>query len=358
MIGILTWHNVSNHGAILQAYASQQTLNKLGCPSCFVPHEEKFSTTLPLSVRLSMKLKRIAGGEYRDARKRQEFEIQKRDTLNLFVEENLIVKGGSSYEDLDTLMIGSDMVFSLVEGYHPNMFGEGFEGSRLFSYAACGGGSTVEDARRICVFEELSRNLQRFSGLGCRDKETEDFVYGLTGSKDKIVANVDPVLLYGFKEELALWDSGKWSNHKPYLLIYSYYTNMNSKKEVNAIREYATLNGLSVVSVGFFHCWCDENVNASPQEFLEMVKNAVLVVTDTFHGTVFSMVTHTDFVPLIRDNGFKLQDLLNKAGMSSLVATPNTLKAHLSKKTEFSSSDRWLAKARAESLEYLRGQVK
>lgn len=71
--------------------------------------------------------------------------------------------------------------------------------------------------------------------------------------------------------------------------------------------------------MGGYHDFCDEYINASPFELLEYVKHADYIITDTFHGTIFSIINHKPFVSLIREshngvygNKEKLTDLLSR----------------------------------------------
>ena len=49
--------------------------------------------------------------------------------------------------------------------------------------------------------------------------------------------------------------------------------------------------------------YCDETVAAGPKEFVELVANAKVVCTDSFHGTVFALNMHTPFFAFEREYG-------------------------------------------------------
>ena len=74
-------------------------------------------------------------------------------------------------------------------------------------------------------------------------------------------------------------------------------------------------------SVGFYHKWCDKNINASPLELLGWFKNAAYIVTDTFHGTVLSLITHSRFATKVRGNGNKICNLLGEYGLANRIFT-------------------------------------
>ena len=87
-------------------------------------------------------------------------------------------------------------------------------------------------------------------------------------------------------------------------------------KEAEAIREFAKRENKKILSLGFYQPFCDEYVLASPLEVLVYIKYADYVITDTFHGTVFSIKYQKKFGTIIRDsNRQKLGDLMQRFGV-------------------------------------------
>lgn len=88
--------------------------------------------------------------------------------------------------------------------------------------------------------------------------------------------------------------------------------------EAAAIRKFAEQKQKMIVTLGFWMPWADEYVLASPLEVLAYIKHADYVVTDTFHGTVFSIKYQTSFATIIRrSNQEKLGDLLDTFELQS-----------------------------------------
>ena len=69
----------------------------------------------------------------------------------------------------------------------------------------------------------------------------------------------------------------------------------------------------------FIMNWCDYNVNVNPVELLGYFKSAKEVLTDTFHGSVMSIITNSNFAVKTRDNGNKLINLLDEYGLTSRI---------------------------------------
>jgi hypothetical protein len=105
--------------------------------------------------------------------------------------------------------------------------------------------------------------------------------------------HLDPVFLYDYKDEI----EEKQLDFE-YNLIYAYDGRINSEVEIEAIQSFAKENNLKTLSAGLYQSWCDKNISANPFEILGYVKNARYVVTDTFHGSVFSIKYKKPFAAL------------------------------------------------------------
>lgn len=356
-IGILTWHKALNHGAVLQAYAIQQVLHQVGIESVVLDYQREVIDNRGAFEKLKHISKKLIDGSWKYVKEYRHMDIEKRKVFDAFIKNYLVTGGLCTEQKCSKILIGSDMVFSLNQGFNPYMFGIGLKSEYLFSYAACAGGSETSDFDELGVTNQVSNSLTKFKGLGYRDEGTAKLIRGLTG-RDDIAYNIDPVLLYRFTDERRNWKEKRWDKRAPYLLLYSYHENMNDINEVKIIRKYARDNNLKIISCGYFHAWCDENVNADPREFIELFSNARVVLTDTFHGTVFSLIFHKNFATIIRGNGFKIKDLLERCDMNKrILSDASELDKILSRPISYTSFDLWLAEQRKVSLEYLHSQL-
>ncbi|MGC6569518.1 polysaccharide pyruvyl transferase family protein [Streptococcus sp. VTCC 12886] len=82
--------------------------------------------------------------------------------------------------------------------------------------------------------------------------------------------------------------------------------------------------GLKIYTIGGIQKYADRFIDCSPFEVLAYFKNASEVITDTFHGSIFSIITHRPFVTLVRQsigtsygNEEKLMDLLRRLQLES-----------------------------------------
>lgn len=315
-IGVLTWHKTINHGAILQAYALQNVFKNLGHNVIELDYNRKNDNMDDAFFKkVQRKFKRFNYYGLLSKTKLPNWEKFKKQKFEKFRKENFILGKMYNEEKIDVVAIGSDMVFDFYEGYNPFMYGKDVNANFIFSYAACFGYVTEELFSKYSNKDEVINLINKLDGISYRDNNTEMILKKCCNIKE-CTKVIDPVLLYGFNKERKLWADNNWKEKK-YLLIYSYTYNMDNNKEVKAIKKFAQKKGLDIVSVGYFHPWCDKNINADPKEFIELFENAKYIVTDTFHGTVFSITFNKQFATLVRNNAFKIIDLLKDLELES-----------------------------------------
>ena len=180
-----------------------------------------------------------------------------------------------------------------------------------------------------------------------RDQNSQDIISRLIGTKVELVC--DPVILYGYENEMRSFSPPM----KDYILIYAYDKNLNAASEYEPIKAYAAKQGLRVVSVGFYHKWC-KSVNAEPIELLGWIRNAKLIVTDTFHGAVMSIICNTPAAVKLRGNQNKLQFLLAEYGLTErIVSDFSELERVANQAVDFNAVNSAVQKRRSTSMRYL-----
>ena len=321
-IGIMSMQRIINYGSFLQAYGLRKTLEGMGHQVQFVDYEVGPSLVAPKKangrcriLNKAMSAAKMLSPSYRAERSMQlEMNQSFADFYNRFEREFLPQLGVSEEKvfrpELDALVIGSDEVFNCTQagdmvGYSLQLFGKDHCAKRLISYAASFGSTTLEKLDHYGIRKDIKNCLEGFDHLSVRDENSVQIVSALCDKKP--VQNIDPVLLYDFPEvesiEVSLSD---------YIVVYAYAGRINGE-EAKAIRQFAKRAGKKLVSLGFRQSFCDVCIQASPLEVLAYIKRADYVVTDTFHGTVFSIKYQVPFATLIRDsNKQKLGDLLQR----------------------------------------------
>lgn len=364
IVGILSMQRVINYGSFLQAYALKQLLLKNGAGEVY------FVDIIPGRILI----------DNHSARRGKYFRYVHK-LLDLFKSGN-IISGLKTFKfnraldksirsswpmlglnsifsgTFDQIIIGSDEVFNCIQGvswgYTPQLFGDipTTTARKVFSYAGSFGYTTLAKLKLYSVDSEVAENLNKLSAISVRDENSASIVKTLTGKTPYI--HIDPVLAYGYRQEIA--DYKDRPIQIPYMIIYSYQDRINDKEEVQAITEYAKRNGLKLISIFCRYDWCDEAIlPENPIEVLCWFKFAECVVTDTFHGTIFSIITESNFVSLLRpSNQNKLQYLLEILNLHDREATPSLLNQILATVPDYSNCNSILDKKRQDTNTYLK----
>ena len=354
-IGILTYYGVHNHGAVLQANALKTILSNIGYECGFLAFERSYSNiTSEQTSKYKIGLCSIpfyAKYLLEKGPGNILYNLKKRKTLSTFRMKNLPMIG--SYEDFtgDLIIIGSDEVFSLEIGVNPILYGNNLKAKHVISYAASFGPTTYEDIAKQNQTDMIARGLSKLDAVSVRDRNSAQTVEKVTGIRAAIVC--DPVILYGYREEM----NSFYPPIKNYILVYSYDKNLNNENEYRHIVEYAEKHSLKIVSVGYYHRWC-KSIDATPFELLSWVKSAKLIVTDTFHGAVMSIICNTPAVVKLRNNQNKLSFLLEEYGLSRrAISSFEELGQVAAMPVEFAEVNKHLAERRDYSMEYLNGAL-
>lgn len=352
--GIITHYDVHNHGALLQLNALIQVLANKGIEAYALQFDKNYDFLgVKLKSKYNISIKSIPFYlKYlkEQGLKKTLFNIKKRKILEKFKREQLLIGGYYTDEkDLNAVIIGSDEVFALHTGPTPVFWGYALPSDNVFVYAGCFGPTTIKDITKKHCLSFVKEGLENMKALSVRDKNSYDIIKALTGKNAEMVC--DPVLLYGYKKELKQQSK---INLKPYLLIYAYDSNMNDATEIQAIRKYAKAHNLQIISAGFYHQWCDKNINVDPIRLLSYFRDAHSVITDTFHGSVMSILTNAEFAVKLRGNGNKLGNLLEEYGLTERIITPDKgLNQLFSAKINWNNVNAELSKRRKDSMDYL-----
>ena len=350
-IGILTYYGVHNHGAVLQANALKMVLHKMGYECGFLAFERSYSN---ISATQTNKYKFGLGSipfyiKYFCDRGPGNvlYNMKKRKSLNTFRTQHIPLVG--TYKDFTggLIVIGSDEVFSLEIGINPFLYGYGLNSKHIITYAASFGPTTYLDVLQQGQKNMISQGLGGMDAISVRDQNSADIVKQVADIQATLVC--DPVILYGYHDEMNSFVPPL----KNYILVYSYDKNLNDEIEYKPILDYADKHGLTVVSVGYYHKWC-KSINASPFELLGWIKNAKLVVTDTFHGAVMSIIGNTPAVVKLRNNQNKLAFLLSEYGLSDrTISSFGSFAQIADMPVDFTTVNTILEEKRKHSLQFL-----
>lgn len=357
---------IYNYGSFLQAYGLKQILSELGCRVEFADyHAGKCLIPPDGGTGISRKISKVTEVFRYDAplKEKIRFIKYKKNYAKNYYPYLKINENMNYSPELDILVIGSDEVFNCVQnntnvGFSPELFGADNNAKKVISYAGSFGNTTLEKLEKYNVSEKVAGWLKKFSAVSVRDANSGQIVEKLTGKKP--VYNLDPVLAYDY--------IGK-CRHIPesvpesdYIILYG-YSGRFTKEECHFIRKYADRKNLKVFCIGGVQNCCDKFIDCSPFEVIAYFQHAHAVITDTFHGTILSVITHRPFVSLVRKSGYgnseKLGDLLERLHLGNRkIDNIKMLGKMLEKDFSFSETDEIIAQERKHTYEYLKAQIK
>lgn len=346
-IGILSMQRIRNYGSFLQAYALSNIIKNLGHEVEFVDFKIE-----PCIVKPEIPLSIETVEEHLKEAVKYILEAEHNFATNIL--KDIDVTYRNERAKVDTLVIGSDEVFNCLQknpdvGYSLELFGKDSNAKKIISYAASCGDTTYE---RICKHnkqQEISDLLNKFSAISVRDNNSKEFVEKLSNIKP--VNHLDPVLVYNFDDVII--DNVELDN---YIIAYAYDFNF-SEEEANYIKAFAKKHNKKILSFSIcYQHFADIIVDPHPLEILAYFKKADFVITNTFHGTIFSIKSHTPFVSFTRNyNTQKLNDLIERLGFNTRkISHLDILEEKYNEKIDFSECDKLLEKEKIRTLEYLK----
>ncbi len=318
-IGIMSMQRVVNYGSFLQAYGLKTIIESLGYKAEFIDYhyEEPLNSTRAVSFSIKTLLKKIIHPV--DTIKRKVYNDKLKTSYKKDISSILGISEEKKYvhEEIDELVIGSDEVFNCLQGYpvgySKELFGKNCN-VPVISYAACFGNTTLADLKKHRIDVEIGSMLKKFKAISVRDNNSFNVVKLLTSKSASL--NLDPVLVFDFPEHK------KNIKFRNYIILYAYASRL-SDEEKKTIRSFAKKHDKKILSIGSYQEIADHNLVMNPLEIFSYFKNADFIITDTFHGSIFSIKTQSNFCTIVRTgktgNNNKLYDLLDRLKQTSRI---------------------------------------
>lgn len=350
--GILTFHHARSYGALLQTYALQQFLLECGISNEVVNYRCKFieDWANPFRYVKDMALKPFLAAIFYSFRIRafQEKISAFSDAFLLtsrpFTRETL----GECVGDYEYFIAGSDQVWSpSCVGFDPVYFLDFAAPSQKYSYAASFGTPQLPEGK----LPEYRNLLSDFQSISVREDSGRSLVRSLTGMDAQV--HLDPTLLLTREQ----WDRIiPGTPRSPYILLFNVLKPVHLAEYALALSEKT---GLPILWLNYRHKVRDKRItyidSVSPNEFVELVKNAEYVCTNSFHGNAFSLIYHKQFIvetETAAGENSRSRELMQKLGLEARVLstdhTPDILHS-----TDWSAVDRYFEQERERSRTYL-----
>ena len=351
-VAVVTWITYNNYGTELQAFALQKYLLSLGMESFIISDQDivynarkryekriaeqtnkdnKDNSIVPSHCKRSI-IKLLNPWRYfrrasivtinytkrkilhRYSERRNQFYINFNSRFDDFKKSKLCIKHFDDINQLndyvDAFICGSDQIWSLLEYNFESFYYLDFAKKKKISYASSIGANDI-DEKMHTILKDL---LNDFNSISVREKKTAEQLSSIIGKSVEWV--VDPTLLY---------DCTFWQNeiqninikevekkNSGYLLCYFLE---NKKWYFKYAKKMSRFLGLKIVLIpslpDFMNKMYSIKSLIGPLEFVKLVSQASYVLTDSYHGILFSLSFNKQFVCLKRflDTDFNNQNI-------------------------------------------------
>lgn len=382
-IGLVTCYFHHNYGSMLQAYATEMIMQQMGLPfqtiACKAPinymQENKILYIIKKLLIADWKM-RLGKMKIERAKKdnpmfAKNWEIRNK-AFDQFAETFFHV---SPYcknreeltkmaENYSAFLVGSDQLWrtdSVEHGYYTLEWVP--DHIRKIAY------STSIGVKEVPWFqvEKNKRFMNRFDHIALREQSACDLVYKLTGRKVPVV--LDPTLLFTGDQWLGIQQREPLTNGK-YIFCYLLGDNPSQREFIKRVKEKTGCKIVALQQLDDYipsdEGFADEAPYVGPREFLNYIRNAEYVFTDSFHCSVFSILYKKNFFTFSRfaegakqSTNTRIDNLLHITGLEERRMTKDkTVDGVINYNGSFDGVDARLNAYRKSSMEYLHNALK
>lgn len=359
-IGIVSYNircNFTNYGSALQSWALKQSIKKLGynvklvdyCPKAHIESDplNPFKNMWDQDSKSKKMVEEAMPFIQKNYYKFEDFYNNQFDrTKKMYLYENF--ENITQDEKIDSFVCGADTIFCVDEFGVDEIY---YANSKCMknnsvSYAASFGDLHLDDESR----KKINERFHNFKALGIRENNMIDYV------KEQVDVPVqkvlDPTLLLESNEYDEIIDDKK--QDEKYILLYCRRHNERMIEYADALaKEY----NLKIIDISLRQNPNHEmRYDAGVEEFLNLVKNAQYVVTNSFHGMIFSIQFKKDFVVFSREQcDTKIEEVLNLVGLRDRLLVEGN--EEFKKEIDYDKVHKILKKERKKSIEFLKNEL-
>lgn len=340
--GIITFHDANNYGAVLQAYALNKKIGEYCSSEIINYHNEKFHKSHSTSGIKNKIINLI----YRNAIKKKNKEFSE------FRKNKLLIKGDiikdeqlSQLNDIfDVFISGSDQVWNLKCSGNNDSYFLNFvnDTKKKNSYSASFG------TREPKLDEMHIKYIKEFNHISVRERSGKDY---LSEININAVKTCDPVFLLDKGE----WDKLAGDNSDRYILVYEVVNGVNMINFAKMLSKVQKLKVIVITSSYKPILSVKTLRDIGPIKWLNLIKNAEYIITNSFHGLAFSLIFNKQFfVELLSnsDSNARMIELLEDMNLSSRLISDWQDIVKLDN-IEFDNVNKKIKEVRKESIEYI-----
>ena len=364
-IGVISYNiygNFTNYGSALQSWALHQAIKKIGgyspvlvdyCPDVLLdkdplnPFKNMWDKDDEAKKMCELTLPAIKENYYKfDTFYTNQFTRTKNKYTSKNFEEVIEDEGISGF------VCGSDTIFCMDEFGFDDGFFANYECMKKNSvaYAASFGDPTLSEEN--CAI--LNQRLQNFNALGLRENQMISYVK--ENIRVPIQRVVDPTLLLTTNDYDNIAISER-IEEVPYLL---YYSRRYSPVMEEYVEKLAKNKGWKIVEISLRAINAEKGhrmmYEAGVEEFLSLIKYAEYVVTNSFHGLIFSVQYKRPFVVFSREQcNNKIDEILNLFGLKDRMLVTGT--ERFQETINYDEVNERIKSERTKSIDFLKREI-
>ncbi len=311
-VALVSFHTGYNYGTYLQALAMNQLIRECGFNPEMIWHDDslikgrditlaKLFTLFFRTICHPFSYKKTIGGYI--ANYSNNMPMKTKQLFDKFSETNFRIKKMSYYkmkryahsEDVVAVVCGSDQIWKAdllyISPYYFLLFAPS---NKKVAYAPSFGTNIVPDYNKKLI----AKNINTFNYISVRENSGKDMIKALVGKEVPVV--LDPTL--AVKPDF--WIKNRDKTTEKYILCY--FLDSPTNQTLESICKIQKRCNLPVKVLPYtFEAFQQHNMQletAGPTEFLNLIYNADIVITDSFHGLVFSVIFHRPFYSIERNH--------------------------------------------------------
>lgn len=359
-VGIVTWHYYANFGSALQAFALQKLILSMGYDVDIINYRNprfgqnvRWKSIVKYLLHYTMGIvnKKIYDYTLQGVNDYQKHYL--RQTECFYVAEQ-ITKIAERYY---SLVYGSDQIWA-PNVYNPIYMGVYIpEGIKKISYAASIGLNDIPE-NLIGVYQQ---NLSSYKAVSVREDEGRELLKNKCGIDATVV--LDPTLMIDASVYRKMKKHVKGIKGK---YIYCYFLNKDHQYR-DSVEKYARERNLQIIGSSDREIdseWMNKLSNLGADQFLWLIDNAETIFTDSYHGSIFSLLFHKNLWTFVRFDennpicqNSRIRQLQNNFGIEHRVIFSQDI-IDDSKVIDFKYFENRLSELRADSFYFLNNALK
>lgn len=335
-IGNITFHSPHNYGSMLQAYALQQTIRRMGHDYEIINFRSKkqrdfyvpFFTYIPNLKKIGIRI--LFPKLYWGAKKKyQNFENFLQNDLRVTSREfHTLTELENASHDYDAFISGSDQIWNIFcFDWNLAYYLTFTKRAKKIAYApSMGGKPEISKILKSKDIDIIRNALRDYKSISVREESTAQIIKELIGKTPQVT--LDPTLLLSASEWNEL-ETQKPIVNDDYILLYTPWENSEVYEKALMIGKRLKMKVVVTMHYGFKKYSNNRNlifkVATGPKEFLNLVRNSRMVIGASFHAAAFAVIYGKQLYAFEGMEDNRVSTLLKFTGLEDFAKEPAKL---------------------------------